>query len=136
MLESDASRRLKLKRSALAFSISSRIGALAILSCVFLAVTAAVVKVPSTYWSICFATCVVALIALVAGHVILAWNSLGYGFEARDLTYLFWLLVLCGLVSTAFAFTGNARSFALGAFGVGSLVCVALTPLLHHRFFS
>lgn len=136
------------RRSALAFSTAIRIGILAVLGCLVLLLVSGFRTAPSVYWKLCFSSCVLALGALVLGHVTLAWNSPGYEFDgsisvslgsrhhlrfgsSQILAYLFWLLILCGFVSAAFGFTERTRLIVLFAFGVLSLVSVALTPLFH-----
>jgi len=139
---SDSSNRLR--RSALAFSTASRVGILAVLGCAFLLLASPIHRVPSAYWRICFVGCALALGILVLGYVALAWNSPGYGFDGsvrigrlrlggNPLTYLFWLLILCGFTSAAFGFTAQNRFIVLVAFAVGSVIGVGLTPLFHYR---
>jgi hypothetical protein len=132
MPESDVSKRHR--RSAKAFSAGGRVGTLAVLACGMLLLVSGFWTVPSVYWRICFVSCALALSILVLGYVVLAWNSPGYGFDGSHiLTYLFWLLIICGFVSAAFGFTARNRFIVLVAFTVGSLVCVGLTPLFHYR---
>ena len=148
MPESGSSKRGR--RSALAFSTAIRIGTLAVLGCVILLLVSGFGTPSNVYWKLCFVSCVLALGVLVLGHVALAWNSPGYGFDgsisvsigphrrlqfdaSHILTYLFWLLILCGFVSAAFGFTERTRFIVLLAFAVASVICVALTPLFHFR---
>jgi len=103
---------------------------------------------PSTYWKVCFGGCVLALAFLVLGHVALAWNSAGYGFDGsisvsvgprRRLQFrsthllacLFWLLTLCGFISAAIGFTERTRIVVLVAFAVIVAIGLVLTPLFH-----
>jgi hypothetical protein len=135
MPESDSSKRLR--RSALAFSVASRIGILAVLGSLVLLLATPFRGVPSIYWRICFTSCVLALGILILGYLLLSWNSLGYGFDGSHiLTYLFWLLILCGFVSASFGFATRNRFIVLVAFSVGSVIGVGLTPLFHYLLVS
>lgn len=135
MPEWDSSKRLR--RSASAFSAASRIGAVAILGCTVLLLASSFGAPPRVYWRICFGCCVLALGVLVLGYLMLAWNSPGYGFDGSHiLTYLFWLLILCGLVAVAFGFTARNRVVALVGFATGTVVCGLLTPLFHYSLFD
>jgi hypothetical protein len=132
MPESDSSTRLR--RSALAFSVASRIGILAVLGSLALLLATPFRGAPSIYWRICFASCILALCILILGYLLLSWNSPGYGFDGSHiLTYLFWLLILCGFVSASFGFATRNRFIVLVAFSVGSVIGVGLTPLFHYR---
>ena len=132
MAESDSSKRLR--RSALAFSVASRIGILAVLGSFVLLLTTLFRGAPSICWKICFASCVLALGILILGYLVLSWNSPGYGFDGSHiLTYLFWLLILCGFASASFGFAPRDRFIVLVAFSVGSVIGVGLTPLFHYR---
>jgi hypothetical protein len=135
MVESDSFKRLR--RSGLAFSVASRIGIFAVLGSLALLTARPFGVVPVIYWRICFASCALALCILTAGYLLLSWNSPGYGFSgSRILGYLFWLLILCGLVSASFEFAARSKLIALGAFSVGSSMVVGLTPLFHSRLLS
>src|SRR5467141_3172713 len=144
MPESGSSKRGR--RSALAFSTAIRIGTLAVLGCVILLLISGFGTAPSVYWKLCFVSSVLALGVLVLGHIALAWNSAGYGFDGSisvsvgphrrlqfrlsyALTCLFWLLILCGFLSAALGFTERTRFVVLLAFAVMSVIGVMLTPL-------
>jgi hypothetical protein len=105
------------------------------------------------YWKLCFGGCVLAPGVLVLGHVALAWNSPGYGFDGSIsvsvgphrrlqfrlsyvLTSLFWLLILCGFLSAALGFTERTRFVALLVFAVVGAIGVVFTPLFHVRLVS
>jgi hypothetical protein len=105
------------------------------------------------YWKLCFGGCVLAPGVLVLGHVALAWNSPGYGFDGSIsvsvgphrrlqfrfsyvLTSLFWLLILCGFLSAALGFTERTRFVALLVFAVVGAIGVVFTPFFHVRLVS
>src|SRR5258708_36505183 len=138
------------RRSTLAFSTAIRIGILAVFGCMILLGISTFGTAPSTYWKLCFGGCVLALGALILGHVALAWNSEGYGFDggisvslgphrrlrfrlSYVLTCLFWLLILCGFLSAALGFAERTRFVVLLPFAVMSVIGVMLTPLFHVR---
>jgi len=148
MSERDISKRAR--RSSLAFSTAIRIGILTVLGCMILLGISTFGTGPSTYWKLSFEGCVLALGVLVLGHIALAWNSAGYGFDGSisvsvgpqrrlqfrlsyALTCLFWLLILCGFLSAALGFTERTRFVVLLAFAVMSVIGVMLTPLFHVR---
>lgn len=123
-----------LRRAAWAFAAASRIATLAILGCAILMLAVGFRGALIMYWRICFVWCALALGVLVLGHVMLAWNSPGYGLDGSHFfTYLFRLLALCGFVSVAFGFTGRSRVVALARFAMATAACVLLTPLFHYR---
>src|SRR5712664_4836245 len=78
MPESDSSTRLR--RSALAFSVASRIGILAVLGSLALLLATPFRGAPSIYWRICFASCVLALV-VCSCSCILALVTLGLPFH-------------------------------------------------------
>src|SRR5260370_22928467 len=121
----DSSKRLR--RSVLAFSTAFRVGTLAVLGSAFFLLASLFHRGPSVYWRICFVSCALALGILVLGHVVLAWNSIGYGFDGgirigrlrfggNPFTYIFWLLILSGFTSPSFGFTARKKLVVLVVF--------------------